>query len=496
MYQETAVRVKSSLSNAKTVALTTDGWTSRAHMSYITVTSAHITPEWKLENFVLQTRSMPESHTGLNIANVVRDAISEWCITTPNPPLVSDNAANMTVAARELGSQPHIGCFAHTLNLGAQKALKITSVSRILGRVRKLVGYFHRSTTAAAVLSAKTNLLGVKNLKLTCDVPTRWNSAADMLERYLKLQPAVYATLLSPEISRHIDHETSMLNEADTKLAEDIVKCLYPLKAITEAVCTESMPTVSAIIPLIQKVQQNMALIGTDSPMSRSIKEAVLSDLNTRYTSEELQNFLSECTLLDPRFKTTYLTPEAMENTYHRLALLLQSGDGKVHVQADTQAPTPGQHIPPHPVLPERPNTSQSPSPTETSDEENAAKCQRSSDSSKKVGLAAIFDFENVEEATAAKPMSLQEKIEEEIKQYKLMNQISIESNALDWWKKNCIQFPLLASVAKQRLCIPATSVPAERVFSSAGDIVTAQRASLAPELVDMLLFCKKNCDL
>lgn len=47
----------------------------------------------------------------------------------------------------------------------------------------------------------------------------------------------------------------------------------------------------------------------------------------------------------------------------------------QVHVQADTQAPTPGQHIPPHPVLPERPNTSQSPSPTETSDEGINNKC-------------------------------------------------------------------------------------------------------------------------
>ena len=37
------------------------------------------------------------------------------------------------------------------------------------------------------------------------------------------------------------------------------------------------------------------------------------------------------------------------------------------------------------------------------------------------------------------------------------------------------------------------TSVPSERVFSTAGDILTAQRASLSPKHLDTLLFLKKN---
>ena len=39
----------------------------------------------------------------------------------------------------------------------------------------------------------------------------------------------------------------------------------------------------------------------------------------------------------------------------------------------------------------------------------------------------------------------------------------------------------------------PATSVPAERVFSTAGDVVTAQRSQLKSEHVDRLILLKRN---
>lgn len=59
---------------------------------------------------------MAESHTGVNIAKVLNEATKEWGLPKAVP-LVSDNAANMLVPAKEFGSELHVGCFAHTLNL-------------------------------------------------------------------------------------------------------------------------------------------------------------------------------------------------------------------------------------------------------------------------------------------------------------------------------------------------------------------------------------------
>lgn len=69
----------------------------------------------------------------------------------------------------------------------------------------------------------------------------------------------------------------------------------------------------------------------------------------------------------------------------------------------------------------------------------------------------------------------------------------SVDSDPLSWWKYHEYLYPNLAVLAKRYLAIPATSVPSERVFSTAGDIVTATRSALSTDSVDKLVFLKKN---
>ena len=93
-------------------------------------------------------------------------------------------------------------------------------------------------------------------------------------------------------------------------------------------------------------------------------------------------------------------------------------------------------------------------------------------------------------------PKSTEELCEQEVISYQKEPPINATDNPLKWWDKHCEMYPMLALLAKQYLCIPATSVPSERVFSTAGDIVTAQRSALRPDSVDKLIFLKKNWKL
>ena len=61
------------------------------------------------------------------------------------------------------------------------------------------MSYFHLSSVACAVLKEKQKMLSLPEHKLIIDVQTRWNSALDMLTRFLEQQAAVHAALTSKE---------------------------------------------------------------------------------------------------------------------------------------------------------------------------------------------------------------------------------------------------------------------------------------------------------
>lgn len=330
MYESVRVKVKEALQKGERVAITTDGWTSRATQSYLTITAHTIDIEWEMKSFVLQTRVMFESHTGQNIAAVLKEAVNEWKLGQADQPtvVVTDNARNMDVAVREAGLGPHIKCLAHTLNLGTQAGLGVPRVSRLLGRVRKVAAFFHRSTTAAAMFVSKQKLLGLPPHKLVMDVCTRWNSSVEMLDRYLEQHAAVTAALICPELRRNTrDGDIDTMDGSDITDAEDIVKLLSPLKTATKVLSDEKNPTVSLILPLTHMIKQSMAPNAEDSTTVAAMKKAILQKLQDRYTGD-VSEYLLESAALDPRFKALpHVAEDQREAVFEQLkerALQLQ----------------------------------------------------------------------------------------------------------------------------------------------------------------------------
>ena len=68
-----------------------------------------------------------------------------------------------------------------------------------------------------------------------------------------------------------------------------------------------------------------------------------------------------------------------------------------------------------------------------------------------------------------------------------------INVNPLKWWKDHEHRFNFLSPVAKQLMAVMGTSVPSERLFSAAGNLISAKRSCLSSKNVDMLLFLNKN---
>lgn len=86
--------------------------------------------------------------------------------------------------------------------------------------------------------------------------------------------------------------------------------------------------------------------------------------------------------------------------------------------------------------------------------------------------------------------------VKEEVASYKAVDCISLDSNLLVWWMTNESTYPRIVKLAKRYLAVPATSVPSERIFSTAVDIVTASRSSLSVDSVDKLVFSDKKTEI
>lgn len=111
------------------------------------------------------------------------------------------------------------------------------------------MAFFHRSAVAANAFKVRADLVGIPNKKLKIDVVTRWNSAYEMIERYLEVQVAVVGALLSKDV-KNKDKDLKFLQDDELRVAEDFVKCMKPLKSITTTLCTKKNASISIILPL------------------------------------------------------------------------------------------------------------------------------------------------------------------------------------------------------------------------------------------------------
>ena len=119
----------------------------------------------------------------------------------------------------------------------------------------------------------------------------------------------------------------------------------------------------------------------------------------------------------------------------------------------------------------------------------------------KKRNLGTLFkDFEfriREQEQEHASPVNQEEQhrqiVMKEIDGYLSGHRLDFEEDPLMWWKRQQFNFPVLAKLAQKYLCVCATSSASERLFSTAGNVVSPFRATMKPDKVDMLVFLSKN---
>ena len=80
-----------------------------------------------------------------------------------------------------------------------------------------------------------------------------------------------------------------------------------------------------------------------------------------------------------------------------------------------------------------------------------------------------------------------------EIRQYLEEPHIGHLEDPLAWWKARVNVYPCLSQMARKQLCMVATSVPSERVFSKSGQLISVRRSRLTAKNVQMIMFLNAN---
>lgn len=117
--------------NESKFSLTTDIWTSPTNLAYMVVTIHFIDNEWKLVSKVLDFVPFPGNHSGYKIFEICSGIIDEFRIKGRVLAFTTDNASNNDILIENLllhgyldSAESHQRCFAHVLNLSAQKSLR------------------------------------------------------------------------------------------------------------------------------------------------------------------------------------------------------------------------------------------------------------------------------------------------------------------------------------------------------------------------------------
>jgi len=229
--------------NAVSVCLTTDCWTSINNQSFIAITAHYLDTDFNFKSVLLECVAFEESHTSHNLKVKIESVITDWELNGKVVLVVSDNAYNIVGAITNLKLK-HFGCFAHSLNLIVQDALKISTISDTISTVKSIVGHFKRSSNASHELNKYQQNSGTVPKKIIQDIATRWNSTYYMLCRFVELENAIKATLAI------LDTNIPTLSQDQWKLCKELCMVLKPFEEVTKIVSGENYMSASLFIIL------------------------------------------------------------------------------------------------------------------------------------------------------------------------------------------------------------------------------------------------------
>ena len=257
------------------------------------------------------------------------------------------------------------------------------------------------------------------------------------------------------------------MTKEDFHLIQSLINVLQAGEIATKTLSGSKYSTLSLVIPLVtamivQLSQLKFKLTNADC-LAKEVRNKLVASLKTRFGKIEDNNLICSAAILDPRVKDrSFISSELKRKANMRIL-----NEMKELEQTNS--------VPQLVTLNNFQSSSDDTQPT------------------KKIKLD-VFAFIQEQEATLSNSdASNLIKIDQELDQYLKEPVLTDKIDVFKWWKEKQMQFPMLYKLAKKYLCIPATSVPNERIFSKAGEIMSKKRNRISIKHMNNLIFLKHN---
>ncbi|XP_059096833.1 zinc finger BED domain-containing protein 4-like [Tigriopus californicus] len=286
------------------VSITTRLWTSVNTASYLALTIHFWDDDSSiLQSFVLDCLRIKGRHTSLRLEDELRSILIKHEVMSKIVVGVIDNGANIVKALRDIDIR-QVPCYAHTLNLVAPGSIKdAPALIKVKDTASKIVEQTKRSPVVQDKFEdIQRNRGHTRIKKLIQDVPTRWNSTFEMMERLVELRGAVAELLTELGMSTKV----GVVDSNTWQVLGEAVEVLQPLFEGTLELSGEKLTTGSKAIPLTTMLMFRYDhLIEESDPGSIKcqLAKAIRGNPKRRFGALEDITELAIATLLDPRFK-------------------------------------------------------------------------------------------------------------------------------------------------------------------------------------------------
>lgn len=358
-----------------------------------------------------------------------------------------DNAASLLITDSKTCVNC-IRCAAHTLQLVVTDAIKESNLANNINECRKIAIALRKQTISAKLKS--------ENLRLSkLNVPTRWNSTYDMIDRLIELKEFC--------MDNRVENVEFDVPEQTWQFMSEFKEVFEPIKIATLQMQSKDMP-LGDFYKIWLKLKIEI------KKKSSPIKDALLTIIEKREKCLLENTIVLAALYLDPRFHFL-LTVDQKEKAQNHLKSLYAN---LVEMENQPQSQN------------DVPFVNQQPS----SGMENLVQnCDNEEDEVDDL-VAYLNEKENEQRGTNS---NYYQNFDLEITNFLPERLCDHTINIINYWDIKSQQYPVLSKLAKIVHSVPATQVTVERSFSTLRWILSDLRNRLTTKNLENILMVNLN---